>query len=84
MTGEGAGGREGEVGKARRGRTGNGEEKGKGAKGREISPPRSFLKVGAYGVEYRICHALNYHRPSDEIVPCSRNRNRPATTFVTV
>jgi len=43
--GRGTGG-EGE--KARGGRAGRGE--GEGIKGREISPPRSFLKVGAYAV----------------------------------
>ena len=46
MTGEGEEG-EGQVdGKARRGKAGRGEWEG--LKGREISPARSFLEVGAY------------------------------------
>jgi len=39
-------GRRGREGKGKEGRKGEGKAKGR----REISPPRSFLKVGAYGV----------------------------------
>ena len=43
MTWEGQEGREGREGKGKEGRKGEGKEKV------EISPPQSFLKVGAYG-----------------------------------
>ena len=41
--------KEGREGEGRRNEDKKGEEKGKG-RGGKISPPRSFLKVGAYGV----------------------------------
>jgi len=50
VTGRRAGrGTGGEGGKARGGRAGRGE--GEGLKGREISSPWSFLKVGTYAVK---------------------------------
>jgi len=64
-TGEGGAGKEGRDGSGKR-RKGRGRREGGGeGEAGEISPPMSFLKVGAYGDHFRCCRA-----PQNWGIPC--------------